>query len=221
MEILIADSRQLPLEAIYKPILCSLPEEDILRSERYVRQEDRIRCAVGAFIVRYEAERVLHTKEFHIERTEFGKPYIKEYPEMHFSLSHSGNMIVYVQASKSVGIDVEEIKNIEIPDYTHCLNENEKRHIKNSQDPIKDFYRIWTVREAFAKKEGLGLPMYESETVMTDIDNGTILFRNEQSSIKTFEIANHILSVSISGKMPELQLKFIDKINSELQLIFR
>lgn len=204
--ILIADSRRLPLTESYDTVLSLLPDAEKQRAERYLRQEDRVRCAVGAFLIRHSISQTAGCANslsgVRIARTEYGKPYAEGCHDLYFSLSHSGSMIVYTQASQEIGIDVEEIHDTDISDFSGFLNGQERKRIAAADDPLTEFYRIWTVKESFAKKEGTGLSLFEKENADIDYDNGQVLFRRTKSAVKTILLDRHILSVCTDGDMP-------------------
>ena len=55
--------------------------------------------------------RYISENNFMIERGEFGKPYLRDFPELHFNVSHSGTkMVLAISHEMPVGIDIEQIK---------------------------------------------------------------------------------------------------------------
>ena len=56
------------------------------RADRYLRQEDSDRCIVADALLRYALEGAQHP----VEQTPQGKPYLKDRPDFHFNLTHSG-----------------------------------------------------------------------------------------------------------------------------------
>ena len=222
MKILIADSRKLPLEKDFNKLLRLISEEDRLRAGRFIREEDRVRCAAGAFLIRRGAKNILAekgiTSEFTISRTVYGKPFVKEYPDIMFSLSHSGDMTVYACSDSEIGADVEKIRDIDISGFGNFFDKEEMRRISEADEPLTEFYRIWTVKEAFSKKEGIGLSLFENDPVYTDYDRGQIIFHGEISSVKTFTLDGHIISVCVKGSMPVCEPHFITPEEWEKEL---
>lgn len=93
----------------------------------------------------------------HLKYDEFGKPYIDT--KTYFNISHSGDYVICaVSKCSKVGIDIEEVKPINIDDIkSEVFNEIEISHFKVSKNPIEFFYKIWTIKEAVLKGEGVGL----------------------------------------------------------------
>lgn len=78
-----------------------------------------------------------------MEREAGGKPYFPSRPDLCFNLSHSHGAAVCALHDKRVGVDVERRR--EAP-----------RHVAAGMTE-EAFFRLWTAREATAKREGRGL----------------------------------------------------------------
>jgi 4'-phosphopantetheinyl transferase len=50
----------------------------------------------------------IDNKYIRINKNQYGKPYLKEYPNFNFNISHSGEYVLCAVDDKSIGIDVEE-----------------------------------------------------------------------------------------------------------------
>jgi 4'-phosphopantetheinyl transferase len=75
-----------------------------------------------------------------------------------FNISHSGSMVVCgISKTHAVGIDVEMIKNVSLNDFKNYFTELDWQFIVSSDQPYKNFYDLWTKREAFLKATGTGL----------------------------------------------------------------
>ena len=88
---------------------------------------------------------------------EHGKPYVLNSRDYHFSVSHSGNAIVFVGDSFPVGIDIEQIADENLKMAKRFFTCNEYEYIINSKQLNIAFYKIWTSKEAYVKMLGLGL----------------------------------------------------------------
>ena len=44
-----------------------------------------------------------------VEKNRYGKPFLKEYPRLHFNGSHSGDYLVCAMSQNPVGVDVQRI----------------------------------------------------------------------------------------------------------------
>lgn len=140
----------------YKSFISQLPLSMKTEIFAYRFHEDRIRKAVGRLLL----SQVLKNDGLdlkHLDKTPYGKPYVKGwYP---FNISHSEQMVVLVYAANTsaTGIDVEFIKNIDLKSMLTQLHTDEIQQIQSAKDPLKGFYEIWTKKEALIKAKGTGL----------------------------------------------------------------
>ncbi|MCQ2378211.1 MAG: hypothetical protein MJ016_03240 [Victivallaceae bacterium] len=52
---------------------------------------------------------MLGKSDFRVALTETGKPYLPDEPEIHFSISHSGDVVMCIVEARCCGCDVEKI----------------------------------------------------------------------------------------------------------------
>lgn len=94
-------------------------------------------------------------REFKIHREQGKKPYFEDHPELHFSVSHSGGLWVCAFASREIGCDIQVHR--KIPRYMKLserwFHENEAKAVSSE----RDFYDIWSRKEAFVKAIGRGI----------------------------------------------------------------
>lgn len=95
-----------------------------------------------------------------LERDQWGKPFLAEYPDIFINLSHSGLYAACAIGEKPVGVDVEGWKgrrNLErIVKKFHPLEE--KAFGKTEEEKKEElFYQIWVQKESFMKAVGKGL----------------------------------------------------------------
>jgi 4'-phosphopantetheinyl transferase len=90
-----------------------------------------------------------------IKRSEKGKPYL-EASCIKFSVSHSGNLWICAMGDHEMGIDVQKMR----PSKTRELARRfftEEEYDYIAQTAESDFFRIWTMKEAFVKYIGQGI----------------------------------------------------------------
>ena len=103
---------------------------------------------------RYQELQAFSTLRF--GQGEHGKPYLPDYPQVHFNLSHSGNRVMCVVSAHACGCDIEQIdrRQKQIDRVIRCLAESEQRLAAVS---AVHFYRIWTLKESILKLSGEGI----------------------------------------------------------------
>lgn len=120
----------------------------------------RLCSAVGRKIIVSAAKSVFDglDGDFNFAEGEHGKPYLTEHPELHFSISHSGNLVTAAVSDGEVGIDCEKIRKINLKVAEKHFTEAELNYINREPDKTqKRFFEVWTAKEAYLKKIGAGL----------------------------------------------------------------
>ncbi|MBD3860013.1 4'-phosphopantetheinyl transferase superfamily protein [Bacillus sp. 28A-2] len=88
-----------------------------------------------------------------------GKPVVRHIPSFHFNLSHSGDWVVCAVDDAPVGIDIEEIKPIDLAIAKRFFSADEYQDLL-SQPPERQeayFFHLWSMKEAFIKLTGKGI----------------------------------------------------------------
>ncbi len=90
------------------------------------------------------------------------KPYLRDYPEIFFNLSHSGTMAMAVFADRETGCDVEKIGKADFRVARRFFAEKEREILegtKEERERTELFYRLWVLKESFLKVTGKGIRM--------------------------------------------------------------
>ena len=85
------------------------------------------------------------------------KPYLREYPNIFFNISHCKYAVACALADFEVGVDIQDIRPIDWDVARRVCSENELRELEKADDPARLFCKIWTEKEAYAKAKGLGV----------------------------------------------------------------
>lgn len=127
--------------------------EHILKNNK---AEDKARTLGASYLLLFalKQEGMVLNKLPDFSYTKEGKPYMKEYPEMFFNISHTRNMITCVISNREVGTDIEHVRNFHDATIKRVFTEKEK--ILAGQDG-EGYIRLWTMKEACAKLLGNGL----------------------------------------------------------------
>ena len=86
-----------------------------------------------------------------------GKPSLKEYPHVHFNMSHCKAGIVVAVSDHPVGVDIEQVGRGNDALARYAFNEDEYARFVGSDAPAIEFARLWTQKEAVAKLTGRGI----------------------------------------------------------------
>ncbi len=90
----------------------------------------------------------------------YGKPYFLDYPQFHFSLSHSGAYAALACADRELGMDLQQSRPVREGTAARVLSPPEydryaaQEHVRESAEW---FYRCWCAKESYGKLKGTGL----------------------------------------------------------------
>ena len=141
-----------------------LSEEKIARVERFRFEADQVRGIVGEALVR-----CLLGEKYGMEAADIRFGYgEKEKPclllphgDVDFNISHAGSWVVCGIGNSGMGIDVELVREREVPLAKAVLTAEEYRAWSGlpAEEQNSYFYRHWTLKEAYVKYLGVGLSM--------------------------------------------------------------
>lgn len=139
-------------------LINSLPEWRREQALRYKHLQGRRECAAGYI----ELLRGLRLR-FGIEGmptftfNEHGKPFLKEHPDVHFSISHCKEAVGCYVSDRPCGLDIEHIRKAKEDLVRHTMSLQETESIFSSRFPDIVFTRLWTQKEAVLKLAGTGI----------------------------------------------------------------
>lgn len=124
--------------------------------------------ALGRYLVKNAAKDVFGITDTEIITNEKGKPYFKN-AELHFSISHSDNIIIACFDKYPCGIDIERMKERNFDRFSEYYGED--------FEGMYDFYRFWTLKEASYKLNAEPVGIYSK--VFLDKYHLTVVSSNE------------------------------------------
>lgn len=173
----------------YEKYLSFLPDERLKKISRFRFDKDKILSLFSGLLICTEASKQagIKSNEIQFEYNEHEKPSIKNFPEFHFSVSHSGNCVAFVSDTSPIGIDAEIISDARIEIAKRFFSENEYKYILESESQNNTFYEIWTKKEAYVKFLGTGLS--------TPLSSFDVTNKNLSSKFYTKQISEYMLSI--------------------------
>ena len=97
-----------------------------------------------------------------IQRTEKGKPYFADRPDMHFSISHSKELWACAVADGPVGLDLQFHK-------SGRLDNIPERFFHPGEDAwLAKFFDVWASKESYVKWTGEGIDRHFGEFCVVD-----------------------------------------------------
>ena len=136
-----------------------LPKERIEKIERRKQEKSRLQSIFAGLLLEYALrETGLIGKNLTFLENPDGKPYIAEYPKLHYNLSHSNRYAALVMDDCSVGIDVEENR-ADCKKLVKRFFAEEECAALEEQWSDAFFTKLWTRKESYLKAVGFGMRM--------------------------------------------------------------
>ena len=134
-----------------------LPKERVNRINRYKNIEDKKLSAISYLLCIYALRDCFSLKNPIIETDEKGKPFLRDYPNIHFNISHCKAGCVCAVSDKAIGIDIQNYV-----DYSHevavrVCSRQELEYIDKSENKSVAFTKIWAMKESYLKMRGDGI----------------------------------------------------------------
>lgn len=159
----------------FRLLFCTLSPERQAYVSKFTRASDYQRSVLGGALVQHMLQDRLGREktDFDIIRNAYGKPYLKDYDDLHFNVSHSGDWIVGAIGNQPVGIDVEKIGNVNMEiakRFFHSTEYNALMACSGISDQLSLFYDLWTLKESYIKAVGKGLSLPLDSFVLVQQD---------------------------------------------------
>jgi len=167
--------------------------------ERYLTSRTLLRLALSLTV----ASR-LHPSAWRFSLGRFGKPEVSPgLPAAGFNLSHAGSLVVIaIDPTSPIGVDVEKLDGLGAADIPASVLSPRERSLLDRCDEAtraREFVRLWTLKEAHAKRAGLGVHLDFSsfdldwqpgrETQMIDTNDGALESRTIRTSDGLYQVS--------------------------------
>ncbi|MDE6203846.1 MAG: 4'-phosphopantetheinyl transferase superfamily protein, partial [Lachnospiraceae bacterium] len=99
------------------------------------------------------------TGPFSVAYGQGGKPYLTEYPDIHYSLSHSGEYVCCALGDIPVGVDIQKVTEFRkgIAGRFFTMEDNRRLDLCRGREKKELFFRMWSIKESYVKLTGKGL----------------------------------------------------------------
>lgn len=184
------DVRQLQNEAVYEKTLSFVSPYRRQKIALLKHQRDKERSlgaalALNQALLGYGLEERMMEYDVGVQ----GKPYFRYYPELYFSLSHSGDYAICSIGECEIGNDIEKVKSgrLRVAERFFAAEELVWMQQVDSVEKMEDrMFRIWTMKESFLKVTGLGMSLPLKDFTVTMSENTEILVRQQVNEKKYF-----------------------------------
>jgi len=194
-----------------------LSDDELDRGRRFHFERDRRSFLVSHGLLRTALTSVVpcvHPRDWIFARSPQGRPEIDQpvvVPRLRFNISHTTSTVACVVTTEvDCGVDVEAIT--PLPEFEalcgRILAPPEKRRIATMSvdERLSGFFRLWTLKEAYAKARGLGISLPFEQLAFSWCSDGIrleihpTLDDSEHWHFEQWRVSdNHILSVALRG----------------------
>ncbi len=139
------------------------------------------------------------------------RPFVKDRPG-DFNLSHSGDYVLLGLSSGRIGVDIEKHRSIRPELFKRQFTSREHAIIRNAQNPQKQFFDFWSVKESAIKADGRGVEVLSQTEIISE---NTVRVKNEDWYYQLFSLSENY-SMAVCGK-EQMDIKPSDilKLDSE------
>ena len=176
----------------FRNLVSNLPLFLQNKINRLRRKTSQLNSLVGLELLKYALKEngFSDDKIEDIEYNTNGKPFIQN--AFYFNLSHSNNIIVLACYNSEIGIDIEQIREVDSTKLSAFLSEKEIHEIRQSNKPNLLFADIWTKKEAFVKAIGKGIA--KTPFAKIQISENTISYLDKKYFCTKISIQNNMSS---------------------------
>lgn len=148
------------------------------------------------------------------EKEVFGKPVVANFPEISFSVAHSGAVMLLAISHNLLGIDVELIKPVNSFEIAKKFFSTTESEFLKQGDHEKRFFQLWTAKEAALKADGRGITR-GLRSAFSRIEKNKVsavdLFEKEwMINSFCFEIAEDHFMAALAFAAPQALIRWYD-----------
>jgi 4'-phosphopantetheinyl transferase len=168
-----------PVE-IFQRLLQGTRSEERREISSFRHKADAERALVSCLLRDSLLGKTLGVEPSHIRyyENEYGKPFVEGRGAIHFNLSHSGSWVVMALDSQPLGIDVEQVKEVDLNIAEKYFSLKEREYLFGLEEVCREgsFYDLWTLKEAYIKAVGKGLQIPLDSFSVIPASNGEFMF---------------------------------------------
>lgn len=151
----------------------ALSEERLKKVQKYKFMLDRKVSSIAYLMLRYALFNEYGTsKKVKFCYNRYGKPYLTDFPNVHFSLSHCKRGVACAVANSEVGCDIQNVDKSLLVLSKDIFSDYELNRIVTSDNTLETFTMLWCAKESYFKCLGTGLVNHLNLTDFSAIDVG-------------------------------------------------
>lgn len=165
--------------------LNSISEQRRQQALRFRHEQGRRECVAAYLLLKEGLQReygITGNPEFSYD--EGGKPSLKDYPDIHFNLSHCREAAACAISNVPMGVDIETIRPFKEPLARKVLSDEEYNYVMKAERPDVEFIKFWTRKEALLKLTGEGI----RSDLKTVLNNDNVEFDTSVTSRYVYSV---------------------------------
>ena len=160
------DFSSMDVEELIKKYEDKVDRQRLSRITRTRADKARVRSLLGGYLLQVAVKDYLGISDenkvldLHYLYGKHGKPYLADYPELFFSLSHSGNVVALVISEQEVVLDVQQYVTVKDSLAKRFFTEEEAfllSHETDKESYERLFFAMWSIKESYIKFTGCGI----------------------------------------------------------------
>ncbi len=207
------------IKLTYASFTCVLSPEELQRSQKFLNSRDAQRYIAAHGVLRHILSRYapISPQEWKFKTNHYGKPVLRadtRSPDLYFSLSYTDKYFACAISHEPViGLDLEKITPTEdlVNQIQRYCSPEEQQILKSLtvHQRQRQFFKLWTLKEAFVKARGIGL-VYPIRALSFDLSDELsicVSVDDEPATESThwyFELypleEDHFVSVAVQNK---------------------
>jgi 4'-phosphopantetheinyl transferase len=205
-KVFLAQLKNIPTERIRN----SLDEGEGRELATLIENQHKTRYMESVFLKKVILSKYLKVtmEAVHLGEQKLGKPtLISPKNSLDFNVAHSNDLFVCAIADSGlIGVDVEEIKEIDLRTALEFCCDSELAYLNTGNDIERriNFFKLWTLKEAYVKAIGKGLSYPLKDICFNLMDLSSVKIEGNASKKWLFDINkvdNYILSICTSEKI--------------------
>lgn len=140
-------------------------EQCIVDRKEQIKQQKKVLHQCRNQLLAQHLSSLIHDESF--DKTEHGKPYLKDHPSFYFNHSHSQKHYALATSASmcDLGVDIEDLdRKVRFDALAkHAFHPQEYQAWELSDFDASYWFKIWTTKEAVLKASGLGIRLSLNE----------------------------------------------------------
>lgn len=147
-------------QKLYSKLISRISIKRKIKINNFFYMDDKYRGLIAEMLTFIKIPQIAGAKidEIQFDENQYGKPFVKKYPNLYFNISHSGDWIGNCFDNKPIGLDIEKVKAIDLEVAKEYFTNAEYLELlsKKGHKRLNYFYELWTCKESYIKAIGKG-----------------------------------------------------------------